>query len=151
MIRLRPMLLLCAVLALTVGVTSAAAGNGEKNKCKNGGWQTVYRTDGTTFKNEDKCIDYLRAGGTVTGARLVFTRDIASCGGTCWGFLTGRGLAPNAEIDFPGVTAFADSNGNFGPEGPFYSCGSNWTGIQATSVDPAGRTITSNVVNTPCG
>ena len=53
----------CAAVALTVGPATAGTGDGEKNLCRNGGWQTVYQADGTSFKNEDKCLAYLRAGG----------------------------------------------------------------------------------------
>ena len=76
--RLRILLVCCAALALTVGVATARAGNGEKNKCKNGGWQTVYRSDGTTFKNQDKCIEYLRSGGMLSPAPKICT----NAGGT---------------------------------------------------------------------
>jgi hypothetical protein len=119
---------------------------------RTGAGQTVYGSDGTTFKNEDKCIDYLRAGGKVSTAFLVITRDIYPCGGTCWGIVSGKGLAPNATVNLnKGVgTGLADANGNFAA--PLnLSCGSNWTGIVATSTTASGKPITSNTVNTPCG
>jgi hypothetical protein len=33
-----------------------------KNQCKNGGWQTVFRADGTSFKNQGDCIQYVNTG-----------------------------------------------------------------------------------------
>jgi hypothetical protein len=33
-----------------------------KDACKNGGWQTLYGTGGTTFKNQGDCIQYFNTG-----------------------------------------------------------------------------------------
>jgi hypothetical protein len=33
-----------------------------KDQCKNGGWQTVKRADGTSFKNQGDCIQYVNNG-----------------------------------------------------------------------------------------
>ncbi|HEX8281855.1 MAG TPA: thrombospondin type 3 repeat-containing protein [Pyrinomonadaceae bacterium] len=33
-----------------------------KNACKNGGWQTLYGSGGTTFKNQGDCIQYFNTG-----------------------------------------------------------------------------------------
>ena len=33
-----------------------------KDQCKNGGWQTVTRADGSTFKNQGDCIQYVNTG-----------------------------------------------------------------------------------------
>jgi len=32
------------------------------NQCKNGGWQTLFRTNGTQFKNQGDCIQYVNTG-----------------------------------------------------------------------------------------
>ena len=32
------------------------------NQCKNGGWQALTRADGTTFKNQGDCIQYVNTG-----------------------------------------------------------------------------------------
>jgi hypothetical protein len=32
------------------------------SQCKNGGWQTQFRADGTTFKNQGDCIQYVNTG-----------------------------------------------------------------------------------------
>ena len=34
----------------------------EKNACKGGGWEGMFRTDGTTFKNQGDCIQYVNTG-----------------------------------------------------------------------------------------
>lgn len=56
--------------ALTVGVS----GNndtydfepfliaGDKDQCKNGGWQDVKRADGSPFKNQGDCVSYINTG-----------------------------------------------------------------------------------------
>jgi hypothetical protein len=33
-----------------------------KNDCKNGGWQNVFRADGSPFKNQGDCIQYVNTG-----------------------------------------------------------------------------------------
>jgi hypothetical protein len=138
--KLRIVLVLCAALALTVGVGTASAGNGEKNKCKNGGWQTVYRTDGTSFKNQDKCIEYLRMGGTLRPAKSAsqlacegdggtFSTDPASNTG-----LVGSGFiwSCNGLASIPPLTFWIDhclpdggTLGTFGPSGKDVSCWQN--------------------------
>jgi hypothetical protein len=63
------MVALCAVFALTVGVATATAGNGgspEKKLCSQGGWQTEYGTDGTTFTSQKDCTSFVANGGTLT-------------------------------------------------------------------------------------
>jgi hypothetical protein len=72
--RLRILLVCCAALALTVGVTTATGGGGNSaaaKACQKGGWQTLYRSDGTSFANEDECVSYAAKGGTpVSGADI---------------------------------------------------------------------------------
>ena len=33
-----------------------------KDQCKNDGWKTVFRADGTPFKNQGDCIQYVNTG-----------------------------------------------------------------------------------------
>jgi hypothetical protein len=71
MIRLRLMLVFCAVLALTVGVVTATAGEGnppkhQKQLCKEGGWQNWERADHTAFESKRDCYSYVAHGGTLT-------------------------------------------------------------------------------------
>jgi hypothetical protein len=33
-----------------------------KDQCKNDGWKTRVRSDGTTFKNQGDCIQYANTG-----------------------------------------------------------------------------------------
>jgi hypothetical protein len=163
---MRPRILLvcCAALALTVGVATATAGGGNSANaklCQKGGWQTLVRSDGSSFANQDECVSYAAKGGTLSSARLVWTTEIFDCSQifeTCWGHLVGSGLAPNAEIEIhfsnPNPTSFvtlADASGNVESMGGVFICGANITGVYATSTLPSGATITSNTVDTPCG
>src|SRR5262249_30917333 len=34
----------------------------DKDQCKDGGWQTLARADGTTFKNQGDCVSYTNTG-----------------------------------------------------------------------------------------
>jgi hypothetical protein len=74
----------CAAGALALGVATGGARNGSTQKptCKNGGWATLYRTDGTSFKNQDKCLDYVAAGGKLyTTVRPKWQIDCEAFGG----------------------------------------------------------------------
>ena len=66
--KMRLILVLCAGLALTVGVTTASAGGGNSDAakaCQEGGWQNLVREDGTEFKNAGDCVSYAAQGGTL--------------------------------------------------------------------------------------
>ena len=39
-----------------------AAATSDKNNCKNGGWKDLERADGSTFKNQGDCIQYVNTG-----------------------------------------------------------------------------------------
>jgi hypothetical protein len=43
-------------------VTSLLAVPTNKDDCKNNGWKTLYRADGTPFKNQGDCIQYVNTG-----------------------------------------------------------------------------------------
>jgi len=63
----RSLWLLVASLALTVGVaTATGAGTNSANvkKCFAGGWQTLYRSDGSSFTSQKACVSYAAKGGT---------------------------------------------------------------------------------------
>jgi hypothetical protein len=34
----------------------------DKNRCKASGWKGLFRADGTTFKNQGDCIQYVNTG-----------------------------------------------------------------------------------------
>ena len=81
MIRIRA-LLLCAALAVSVGVASAAAGGGNSDNAKlcQSGWLSWLRADGTPFANQGACVAYAAHGGilttftTSTTSHTTFTR-----------------------------------------------------------------------------
>ena len=78
--KMRTLLVVCAAVALTIGVATAAAdkggggggGGGKGNTlaaaCKKGGWKSLYRADGTAFKNQGKCVSYAVHGGALQTA-----------------------------------------------------------------------------------
>ena len=82
------MVALCAAFALTVGVATAAAGNGGTSQtklCDHGGWQTVYGTNGTTFTSQftsqKDCVAFVAGGGTLL-VRFGSLIDCENLGGT---------------------------------------------------------------------
>jgi hypothetical protein len=59
---------LAVVAALGVGAAMALAGNGNSGNaklCQQGGWQTVARSDGSSFSNQDDCTSYGAHGGMI--------------------------------------------------------------------------------------
>ena len=61
------------VLALVVAAVAAApagaAGNADNAKlCQKGGWQTLFRSDGSTFANQGDCVSYAAKGNTILTA-----------------------------------------------------------------------------------
>ena len=81
--KMRLMLVLCAGLALTVGIATASAadgGNSDNAKlCQQGGWEDLLREDGTPFKNVGDCLSYAAQGGELS---LSAAATCASVGGT---------------------------------------------------------------------
>jgi len=103
-------------------------------------------------------VNYGAQGGTFA-ATLVITTPTYYCGATCWGFVSGSGLEPGAPVDIYGTIApvsgleevgFADANGNVSFQ-LYLTCGRNWTDVYAVSTTAVGATITSNIVDSPCG
>jgi len=97
------LLVLCAVLALTVGVASATADGGNSvnaQLCQKGGWQsTAFTESGGTFGSEAECVAYAAHGGTI--ASIMVSTALAHCAISpdphvfCWGTITGHGLQPS--------------------------------------------------------
>jgi hypothetical protein len=66
--RTRLVVALCVVSALTIGVATAYAGGGNSANaklCQKGGWQTLIRSDGSSFVSEEDCVSYGAQGGTL--------------------------------------------------------------------------------------
>jgi hypothetical protein len=79
------MLVPAVALAMTVGAGTAVAGGGNSDAakaCRQGGWQHLYRTDGTGFKNEGDCVSYAAHGGKLAGAATQSQQDCEAFGGT---------------------------------------------------------------------
>jgi hypothetical protein len=80
---------LCALFALTVGVTAASADGGgnsaDAHLCQNGGWQSLFTSTGATFANQDQCVSYAAQGGTIFTTPSPFPATKSACealGGT---------------------------------------------------------------------
>jgi hypothetical protein len=55
------------VLGLASPAGAAKGGNGDAaHACQKGGWMNVYRSDGTSFANQDACVSYGAHGGRLT-------------------------------------------------------------------------------------
>jgi hypothetical protein len=105
--KLRMMVVLCAALALTVGVATATAGGGNSaiaKMCQKGGWKLLIRSsDGSSFANEEACVSYGAEGGTLI-AKTKSQLDCEDLGGTF-------GPGPNLTITFPFTTVYWVCNG----------------------------------------
>jgi hypothetical protein len=57
--------MLTLVVAAVAAAPAGAAGNSDNAKlCQKGGWQNLFRSDGSTFKNQGDCISYGAHGNT---------------------------------------------------------------------------------------
>ena len=101
----------CAVLALSIGISTATAGGGNSDNaklCQKGGWQTLVGADGTVFTNEGDCVSFGAHGGTLspTASQL----DCDRFGGTFAG-PTGTVLWTCTNWTFvPGNAGFGANN-----------------------------------------
>jgi hypothetical protein len=61
--------------------------------CQQGGYQHLFRTDGTSFKNAGDCTSYAAQGGTLADRVATFTNvQFGACNNLTWGYeLDGAG------------------------------------------------------------
>jgi len=139
-------LVLCAGVALVVGVSTAmAGGNSDIAKaCQKGGWQTLARTEDNTsgFNNQDECVSYGARGGKLVALAAkapsitavsapVFILDAGTCSVTVPytpgidTFLYGVNGHPQSEAITHDVTVTGGVDGADGTAPQF------WIGYQA--------------------
>ena len=76
-----------AVLGLASPAGADAGGNSANaHACQQGGWQHLFRSDGTSFANQGACVSYAARGGTLKSAQQL---ECESLGGT---YAVGTGL-----------------------------------------------------------
>jgi hypothetical protein len=146
------MALLAAGLLCVISAPVASAAPGAK-VCHKGGWETLYRSDGTTFTSDKECSAFATHGGAALGLTTVAASDF-------WVFeVSGFGLEPLSSITaFSGGTSITypfdavNRQGIVLPGihsiGPM--CGIGATGF-ATGTTAAGTAMATPVVNSPCG
>ena len=87
----------CVVAVLSAGaaVSSAANGGNSANAklCQKGGWQTLYRSDGSSFVGEEACVSYAAHGGTLSAIPPVFQQAGSDCTAAGGNFTIGNGAA----------------------------------------------------------
>jgi len=156
--KLRLMVVLCAALALTVGVTTATAGGGNSataKVCQKGGWASPNLQDGSgqplTFSSQDECVQYGARHGRVFNPSLIAVPsevveeqniDLFASGfhATSSGTLTVQvyvGGLPDGSI---GLFAVTDATGGFHTTSVFTAgaCALGDTGASYTYVDGSG-------------
>jgi hypothetical protein len=128
----RTVLALSAVLALSIGVATATAGNAgnaaNANLCQKNGWQNLFRTDGIGFASQGDCVSYGAQGGTIltqsqrdceaNGGQFSTTNDPFGGPGillwSCSGYnqaTAGNTIAQDCFDDGGIPTTFFDANG----------------------------------------
>jgi len=108
--RLRVVVVLCALLALTVGAATATAGGGNSaaaKACKKGGWKKLVRSDGSSFKNQGACVSYAAKGGTPVAK----TRSQLDCESFGSVYSTDPGSDLSGIVNLPGGTFIWSCNG----------------------------------------
>jgi hypothetical protein len=114
---MRLMLILCAALALIVGVSTATAGGGNSDAakaCQQGGWQNLVREDGTGFKNDGDCVSYAAQGGVLQ------PKPPCTAGS--------ENFAADAEFSQPTSFSGGTIDTSYGPVGGVLVQGSSWNG-----------------------
>jgi hypothetical protein len=57
--------LLIALVTVLLNAAPAAAGPGNGDRCKNGGWENLETTNMAAFKNQGDCVSYVSNGGVL--------------------------------------------------------------------------------------
>jgi hypothetical protein len=82
----RTVLLACASLLVPVATAHAGNGNGGNSEgaraCQHGGWEDLYREDGSAFADQGECVSYAARGGELTLSYPAARTACASRGGT---------------------------------------------------------------------
>ena len=70
--QIRRAIALVAILTLALAAMPLAGAaqdsSSDKELCKNGGWQTLTRADGTSFANQGECVSYIATGSEFGGS-----------------------------------------------------------------------------------
>jgi hypothetical protein len=53
----------CALTGALLAAPAGAAPAAGKDRCKDGGWQALHASDGSSFKNQGDCVSYVNHGG----------------------------------------------------------------------------------------
>ncbi len=67
----------------------AKGGNSDAaHQCQQGGYESLYRTDGTGFSNTDECVSYAAHGGVLATRVTVSFTDVffSACNALTWGY-----------------------------------------------------------------
>jgi hypothetical protein len=124
--RVTLVLLATAVVCLSQAALASAGGGNSANAklCQKGGWQTLVRSDGSTFASEEACVSYAAHGTLFQAASISpysqftgsFFQRVAVRGS---GFTPNQtitfsesGLGPGGVVDSAG-TVTSDSSGQF--------------------------------------
>jgi hypothetical protein len=101
-------------------VTPALADQGGNSSaahaCQQGGYATLFGSDGTGFKNAGECTSYAAHGGTLSTALITFIES-ACTGRFAIITITGVGLAPYTPVTVqtlngPALLGYTDASGN---------------------------------------
>lgn len=150
--RMALMFALLSLLVVSLPLTAVAqTGNGgnrgnsaNAHACGHGGWETLYREDGTGFVNQGACVSYRAQGGEFGEPAPVETRVVT----LSWTFAAGSPAYDGSDLCYAFVTVSGFQPGVYqvvvtGPWSPFgLEVSSDGTG-SASSYD--GRYSLNNV------
>jgi len=78
---LAAVLVLAALVAIPTAFAAKPGNSPNAKLCQKGGWETVFRSDGTSFADEQECVAYGAKGG-VYSTRSKSQLDCEGLGGT---------------------------------------------------------------------
>lgn len=151
-----------AALMLAGGAAAANGGNSANAKlCQQGGWETLTRSDGSSFANTGACVSYAARGGEFGGgsSEPTWTLVVSACSAPLAGFTcanaTGSGLQPGTAVTlladgFFAGSANVDGAGNVSVPTSYQTCDPGSVDWHATGTAADGTPVTSETVPIAC-
>jgi opacity protein-like surface antigen len=100
--RLLVALAMIALLAAVAAAPAVAKDTG-KSDCKNGGWTTWVRADGSAFVDQGSCVSYVAEGGTLR-APTTFQSTCEGLGGGYHAWISAEGVSAGPACTWSVIT-----------------------------------------------
>jgi hypothetical protein len=102
-------------IATPAGATANSGNSANAKACQNNGWQTLYRSDGTAFKNQGDCVSYAARGNTAfqsvcsASNQAYFDVKLVAPAGVLNNWIEYNSLDGTCSIGVTGVTSYVQA------------------------------------------